>query len=737
MRGGVFVLLYSLSICMHAQSFNVKIIDEQNQPIIGAHVLNATQQLHAHSDQQGQVHFIEINLADSLIFSHIGFEPYVHIVEFTDGTLSIQLKSNITSLEEIVISSQRNVLDDLVQVDISLDPVNSSQEVLTRVPGLFVGQHAGGGKAEQIFLRGFDVDHGTDVAIAVDGLPVNLVSHAHGQGYADLHFLIPETIDQIRYGKGPYYSSEGNFNTAGYVNFESKEYLNESEIKIERGQFNTNRFLGLFKLVSESKNKSYIASELLQTDGPFESPQNFLRVNIFGKYSHQSESNKWNILLSHFKSQWNASGQIPERSVNNGAIGRFGAIDDTEGGFTSRTNASLSYKSQLSHSRFFSSQLYFSHYDFDLYSNFTFFLLDPVNGDQIRQKEERELLGFKADFENYFTQGSLDGDFKLGIALRNDLISNNELSSTKNRREILKRIRLGDINETSISAYFQSNLDIRKWRINPGLRFDWFEFLYIDLIDTSYQSADRSASIISPKISIEYNHSSLLQLFLKAGKGFHTNDSRLVSESYTSNILPAAYGFDVGSIWKPVENLLINTAIWYLYLEQEFVYVGDAGIVEPSGRSKRKGLDLGFRYQPIKAIVFDTDITYTSARQADNLENANLIPLAPNFTLTSGVSFNDDKGLFGGIHLRWLGDRPANEDGSITAEGYKITDLNLGYVWDKLELNLQAQNVFNVEWKETQFATESRLSNESEPIEEIHFTPGTPRFIKASLSFSF
>ena len=243
--------------------------------------------------------------------------------------------------------------------------------------------------------------------------------------------------------------------------------------------------------------------------------------------------------------------------------------------------------------------------------------------------------------------------------------------------------------------------------------------------------------IVSPKLNILYNTSQDLQVYLKMGKGFHSNDTRVVLQEDADDIIPAAYGFDIGSIWKPSPKTFFNLAYWYLFLEQEFVYVGDAGIVEPSGRTQRQGVDLSFRYQPFKWMLWNFDANYTYARSMDESKGEDYIPLAPSFTLVSGLNFIFDSGFYGNIDVRHMGDRAANEDYSIVAEGYTITDLSAGYKWEKMSFGIQIQNLFNVEWNETQFATESRLPEELEPVEEIHFTPGTPFFFKGLIQYNF
>ncbi|MFY0624765.1 MAG: TonB-dependent receptor plug domain-containing protein [Reichenbachiella sp.] len=739
MKIKILTLLFMVMISQaYAQTVSGIVIDEYQKPIQAVSILNKTTGQHTHSDEQGK--FVAENLAigDSLEFTHISFKSKVLAIINLNAPLSIVLYPKAINLSEVVISSKINILHSITDIDIQTNPVNSSQDVLRKVPGLFIGQHAGGGKAEQMFLRGFDIDHGTDVQVTVDGLPVNMVSHAHGQGYADLHFVIPETVDKIDFGKGPYYETKGNFNTAGYVNFKTKSRLENNAIKLEAGQFDTYRVLGMFNLLESNHHNAYVATEYLASDGPFESPQNFNRINLFGKYTgFISNTNKIGIVVSHFNSKWDASGQIPERAVNNGSISRFGAIDDTEGGNTSRTNFLINYDKVINDNSSVSSSIYFSQYNFELYSNFTFYLEDPINGDQIRQKESRNIFGLNSEYSRMFSTNKFDGNWYVGLNLRNDQSDENELSHTLNRSETLESIQLGNINETNFGAYLGTKINFNKWTLNPAIRVDYFDFQYNDALLPEYNTQEENKAIFSPKFNIIYNQSQALQLYLKTGKGFHSNDTRVVVASQDEKTLPSAYGFDVGFNWKPASKMILNIAYWNLYLEQEFVYVGDAGLVEPSGETMRQGIDLSYRYQPLSWLFWNFDANYTFAKSINEPAGQNYIPLAPDFTLVSGINVIHESGIYGGFNIRHLGDRPANEDNSIVAIGYTVADLNLGYTWEKLSLAFQIQNLFNTEWNETQFATESRLQNETEPVEEIHFTPGTPFFIKTSIAYKF
>lgn len=662
----------------------------------------------------------------------IRFNPGVN-----PGILEVTLHPGEVSLEQVVLVSGINSLNAISKVDVELNPVRSSQELLRRVPGLIIGQHAGGGKAEQIFLRGFDIDHGTDIHLSTDGLPVNMVSHAHGQGYSDLHFIIPETIERIEYGKGPYEADKGNFTTAGYADLHLLKKIDQSRITMEAGQFDTYRLMGLTRLLEGNHHHAYLASELLRSDGFFESSQNFNRVNIMGRYLFESDATELMITGSHFQSKWDASGQIPQRAVDSGLISRFGAIDDTEGGNTSRTNLLLNHRYLPDEKSMLETKAYLTTYDFELFSNFTFFLEDPENGDQIRQFEDRVLMGAESVYQTrVFSNDASEADFRSGIGFRYDDVNDIQLSRTANRTELLEHLAYGDVDETNVYAMAELNYRRGAWKINSGVRLDHFSFQYNDLLTAPYDPANTDKTILSPKINIDYRFSEQWQVFLRSGTGFHSNDSRVVNTT-DREVLPRAYGVDLGAVWKPTGGFYLNAALWWLHLDQEFVYVGDAGIVEPSGRTRRYGFDLGLRYEPWSWMYLYSDLNYAHARSIDAPDGEDLIPLAPELTSTGGVTLKANGGISGGINYRYIKDRPANEDNSIVAEGYFVTDMNLNYQWRAWQFSVIVENLLDAEWNETQFATQSRLNFEAAPVEEIHFTPGTPFFMRFRLSYLF
>jgi hypothetical protein len=737
MKNIFVILIIFFGMTSYSQIQKGKVTDMDGNPIENAYLINTSTETHAHTDEFGMFSIDKTGLESVLRVTALGYKKTSFTI--TSSIVVISLEGDSFRLNEVVIQAKLSAMNVISKIDLQTTPVNSSQEILRKVPGLFIGQHAGGGKAEQIFLRGFDIDHGTDIAISVDGMPVNMVSHAHGQGYADLHFVIPETVEKIDFGKGTYYANKGDFATAGYVAFQTKDKLEKSSIGLEIGQFNTLRTVGLFNLLGNQKKQSaYIATEYILTDGPFDSPQNFNRINLLGKYSAILQDNsKFSISASRFSSKWDASGQIPQRLVDNGTISRFGSVDDTEGGNTSRTNFNASLSKPINENTFIKANAFYSKYEFELYSNFTFFLEDPINGDQIRQKENRNIYGMNAELNKKTKLNDVNLSLQYGVGFRADATTNTELSHTVNRSTTLQQIKLGDIDESNLFSYLNSEFNFGKLIINPAIRVDYFKFNYQDKLTDDYKTQSESKVKFSPKLNFIYTENNNFQVFIKSGIGFHSNDARVVVQNSGKQILPTAIGTDVGTIWKPFSKLIVNSALWYLYLEQEFVYVGDAGIIEPSGKSKRMGFDLGLRYQLNDWLYFDADANYTYARSIDEPRGQNYIPLAPDFTTTGGLSFQKLNGFSGGVRYRYLKSRPANEDNSIVAKGYFISDLNVNYQYKNINFGIAVENIFDTAWNETQFATESRLQNEPESIEEIHFTPGTPFFMKGKITYTF
>lgn len=708
------------------------------------------------TNKDGYFSFPSVSLPAVLEVSSLGFATRQVKVGMS-ANLTIPLQRGTLDLKEVIITNSGTAgigsFHTLSRIDLDLQPTRSAQDLLRLVPGLFIAQHQGGGKAEQIFLRGFDADHGTDVNISVDGIPVNMVSQAHGQGYADMHFIIPETIGSYDFGKGPYYPERGDFTTAGYVAYDTRKVLENSMVKIEGGQFHSGRIVAMVDLLPASARgkgqSAYLAAEGLYSDGPFHYPEHFNRGNFFGKFiTPLGHSSTATLILSTLSSKWRASGEIPDRAVAEGYIkNRFGVIDSAQGGNTTRTTASVRIETRINDHLRLENQAYYSRYFFNLLSNFTFYYFYPATGDEFRQHEKRNLWGYTGKLSSTRTWGDATLTSAVGWGLRYDQIAPSFLAHTANGDTILNYIQLGSIRETNLNGYWSETLEKGRWLINLGARVDYLHFYYDNQApstDTSaaiYNGVDPRAgrAIVSPKLNIQYNTDNNLQLYLKLGKGFHSNDARIVIANEGYEILPAAYGADLGVNWKPLPGLYINTALWYLYLRQEFTYGADLGdqAVSPGGRTRRTGIDFSARYQFTRWLFGNLNIDLAHPRDLDAGKGSNYLPLAPTFTSTAALDFRLPSGWNGGISYRYMHDRPGNEDNTLVARGYFITDLTVNYTKKRYELGLAIENLFNQVWNESDFEYVSKLKYETAPVDQMSYTPGTPFFAKLKLSVFF
>lgn len=741
----ILIILFS-SLNVQGQSFEINgtvLNASDSRPVEGA-LIRCNDHRTAVTDKAGKF-TLRITSADTLNItaSCLGFSPFAQTInQATNSDFIIQLQPTAFSLKEIEVSSGSSAgsQETVASIDVLLRPVNTSQELLTLVPGLLIAQHAGGGKAEQIFLRGFDSDHGTDFNISVDGMPVNMVSHAHGQGYADFHFVIPETIEKLNVFKGPYNARFGDFSTSGTGEFFTKNYISKNEIKAEAGMFDSYRTAALIKLTDNknilfSKNEhAYIAGEYVFTNSYFDQKQNFNRYNLFSKYSANiNERNFLTLSASTFYAKWDASGQIPERAVDE--IGIYGSIDPSEGGSTSRSNINLTNTTTSKNGAVLKNQVYYVNYFFNLYSNFTFFLNDPVRGDGIAQTDSRDIFGYNVSWQKEYYIGKRSFVFTSGAGTRNDFTSI-KLRHAQSR-VIFDTIASGNVKQQNSNGYFDFDIRLtKKFSVNPGFRYDYFIFNYDDQITDSL-SGNKSLGRTSPKLNFQYNFSEKFCLFLKSGIGFHSNDARSVVINNTSNSLPRAYGYEVGSEVKILKNTLIHVAAWSLYLESELIFVGDEGTVETNNPTQRYGIDLSIRTQLSKNLYTDIDFNYNHGRLMNTPEGENFIPLAPPLTTSGGITYKKEKGFNSSLRYRFMQDRPANEINSVTAKGHFLIDATIAYCFKQLQIALSAENLLNTAWNQAQFDTESRLYNESDPVSELHFTPGTPFFLKSTVKLNF
>lgn len=747
----LYIVLVIFSLQATAQSvIRGTVIDSATRlPVEGATVTLLPVQVSSVTNESGRFAFKTTTGNVTIHVRTIGYAPQTFTLNDVkeNGTLAIAQKQIL--LEDVLVTSNAgNQYKPISKTDIAMRGVNNSQEVLRIIPGIVIGQHQGGGKAEQIFLRGFDADHGTDFRMDVDGLPINMVSHAHGQGFADSHFIIPETIESVDFKKGLYTAGKGDFATTGFVDFNTKTYLPNNTIKLEGGMFNTYRALGMFNLLGKKEREKqqswYVASEYRYSDAYFENPQHFKRFNLFTKYSGKiSPKSVLTASATTFWSKWDASGQIPDRAVEKGIIGFYGALDPFEGGVTYRTNGNVQLLTSLANGDIIKNQLYYSNSHFDLHTNFTFFLEDSVNGDEIRQREARNLAGYNGTYNHVGYLGTMRLSTEAGLNIRFDKTKNSELSHTKDRYTTLEQLKLGDITELDIAPYVSETIAFNPhFSINAGLRFDQFYHQYNNKLasDSTLPGIGiykASANTVSPKLNLYYHVNDRAQFYLTTGKGFHSNDTRAVVVQNGTAILPAAYGADLGTVFKPSKKVIVNAALWYIYLQQEFVYSGDGGFVEFSGKTKRYGFDFSGRYQPVHSLYFDVDVNYAHPRAVGEAKGQDYVPLAPTWTSTGGVTYTAKQGFNGSLRYRYVADRAGNEDYSLTASGYFIMDAVLDYTKPKYEIGLVINNVLNRKWKETQFDTETRLRNEPAPVNEICFTPGTPFAAKISIAYFF
>ncbi len=712
-----------------------------------------------------------------VIISCLGFNTIEQEVSITsDETTSVEysIESASLNLESVQIEANRSFSSSsakaIRQFDLKTRPAKSSQDLLMLAPGLIIAQHAGGGKAEQIFMRGFDADHGTDVAISVDGLPVNMVTHGHGQGYADLHFLIPEIVESIDVYKGPYFSKFGDFATAGAVSFKTMDHPDNNLVKLEGGMYNTGELTTVLKIPTSGTHQSaYLAGQYYTTDGPFESPQNFNRANIFGKFhTHLTDKSGMVVTMGSFTSAWDASGQIPNRAVEEGLISRFGAIDDMEGGTTGRTNFSVLYENGAGTNNEFSIQGYSCWYNFKLFSNFTFYLHDSINGDMIEQTDNRSLMGINAKYKVRSSIGSVYTQSTVGIGLRADNI-NVELWKSPNRVRLIP-YRNDEIYQRNIFMWFDETLYFNsKWRIQLGIRGDYFTFDVYDKLESDSNSTLPHASsyaqklIVNPKMNLVYSPTDGLELFLNLGSGFHSNDARdviisqrireiehalknkgfmsvqidsaLIVNNFdpaSANIktLPRALGAELGTKLHIGKHTILGLSGWYIFMEEELVFIGDEGTTEISGRTQRIGIDLEARIQLLKWLWADLDMNLSDGRYIDEPEGDNYIPLAPTITSTGGLTAQHPGGFEAALRYRYIGSRPANKNNSIVALGYTLLNVRVGYKFGKVKVFANLENITNTNWNEAQFDTESRLKKEPHSVSEINFTPGNPFNVK-------
>jgi TonB family protein len=637
------------------------------------------------------------------------------------GPLEVKRTETVTVVDSVAAerpstaASARTVRDR----DLRLRPTLRPGDLFRVTPGLMIVQHAGGGKANQYLLRGFDADHGTDVAFTFDGVPINMVSHGHGQGYADANFLIPELIERVEITKGPYFVEQGDFASAGAIDLVTREG-GESFVSFGGGSFDTLRSVAIVSPRFMDHVKPLFAVEAMQTNGPFDNPERFKKYNLFTKltFALSSESSLF-LAASAYSGSWRASGQLPGRAVRAGLVDFFGALDPSEGGATSREDLYVNYRLRPSAGSELHALAYVSRYGLDLFSNFTLFSRDPVGGDQIEQWDDRSMAGGRARYRWLRQWRGILFDSSVGGDARSDDIANG-LAYTRARQRA-RRVVEASILESSVGAYAKQEVQLARWlRLVGGLRTDHFNFRVDDRlealdVDAGATSGIRGATLTSPKASIVVSPHATTDLFLNYGAGLHSNDARgVVRVVAPVTPLTRSFGYEIGARTRLLDRRLeLAVALWGLDLDSEVVWIGDEGTTEAAGATRRLGLEVEGRWELRPWLFADLDVTFTDAKFREDAGAGRAIPLAPRLTAAGGLSALHPSGLRGGLRVQYVAARPATEDESLTAESMTLADAFVAYRAGSFELALSVENLLDRRTKAAQFATVSRLPGEA------------------------
>jgi outer membrane receptor for monomeric catechols len=677
--------------------------------------------------------FIHLTVLLLVVSSALAHDPDAEIVDVPEVS--------IIGAFPVAASSQQFIPDK----EILLQPQGRPAQVLRLIPGFIAVEHSGGaGKADQYFLRGFDADHGTDVAFFVDNMPINLRTHGHGQGYTDLNFIIPETVQGIDVVKGTYHAEFGDFATAGAVRFKTRDVLQENVVQGAGGQFDTQRYLLMFS-PTKDKVRTLFAAEGYYTNGPFENDNRYFRFNLMGKATvNPTARSEFSVTGSYHEANWNASGEIPLRAVMDGTIDRFGAIDPSEGGKTQRATGRMQYHYDTPSGGQFFADAYLMYYKLDLWTNFTFFLDDPVNGDGINQHDQRYMYGGNLGYRQAGDLFGIRSAATAGVQVRNDTISNIRLG-TQTKRTATGTIMESAVEEASYSPYVNLELQPTPWmRLTGGVRADFFTFNVRNLCDTCpEQPAGRKDSgQVSPKGNLILGPWFNTEFFVNYGTGFHSNDARSTVTGGSSP-LARAQGVEVGLRSKPwgPDRMELMATFWGLDLKSELVFVGDAGTTEARGATRRYGVEVGARGQVYGPFYFNGSFTWTHAEFKDT---GLAIPLAPDLTAYTALIMRWPEGLSSQIQMTYLGVRNLTEDRTVKAPSWLVFDLTERYQLPimlshgRLEAFLFVQNLFDTKWEGATFAFTSRLPNEpAGGVQDIHFVPGNPRFFMGGVAWYF
>lgn len=620
-------------------------------------------------------------------------------------------------------------------------PLLRPGEVLEMVPGLMVTQHAGDGKANQYFLRGFNLDHGTDFATFVAGMPVNMPSHAHGQGYTDLNFLIPELVQKVHYQKGPYDAQVGDFASAGSAHIDYLRRLENPLTQLTLGQGGFRRvLLAGSPMATPPQGQLLYGLEAFGNDGPWQVPENLRKLNGVLRYSDGSTHNGYALTAMAYRGQWTSTDQVPQRAMDQGLIGRFGNLDSTSGGQTQRYSLSGDWAWQQGETRTRASAWWLKS-SLDLWSNFQYCLSDPslncTTGDQFMQREQRQAMGLSLSQSVPLQWGNKVVDNSYGLQVRQDQIAPIGLYATR-AREVLSTVRQDQVWQRSTAVWFQNDVRWLPWlRSIAGLRADAYQF---DVQSSLYEhSGQSSAQRVSPKLGLVLGPWAKTEIYLNHGQGFHSNDARGTTQPLDPvSPLVRTQASELGVRWTVLPGWTSTLSLWQLKSASELLFVGDAGTTEPSRPSRRSGLEWGHFARVGKHVALDADLSWSRARFTDGDAAGPYIPGAVTTTANLGVTLDAWGPWSAAFRLRYFGPRPLLEDGSVKSASSLIGNLRLAYRVDvRNRLSLDVFNVFNTRSNDIEYFYESRLPGESTPVWDRHVHPAEPRMLRLSWSHRF
>jgi hypothetical protein len=623
--------------------------------------------------------------------------------------------------------------------EIDARPFLRRGELLEAIPGMIVTQHSGDGKANQYFLRGFNLDHGTDFATTVDGMPVNLPSNAHGQGYSDLNFIIPELIEGISYQKGTYSAPNGDFSAAGAAQFHLADSVDGGFVKTESEPSDSYyRVVGARSFKAAGVTTT-VAAEYVYDNGPWVRPEDANHVSLYARSSWASGNDEFALTFIGYHASWNSTDQVPLRAIDDGLISRFGAIDPSDGGTSSRENLDFNWVHNGSDAR---TQLnvYAMYYRLGLYSDFTYFLADPIHGDQFAQLDRRGTFGGSGSQVRTLKIAGRDIVTTVGFQERSDTI-NLGLFHTQDR-EVISPVDLSAVHEYSGGIYLQADARICDWvRVDACLRADGAEFLVDDSMPQN--SGDRAAAILSPKLDIVFGPWTKTELYLDAGDGFHSNDARGVVEhidpadgSPTSPVTPLvrATGAEIGMRTSCVPGLVSTVAVWGLDLGSELTFDGDTGETIPSGATRRYGIEFSNFYHASRWVALDGDVAFTHARYLQETNGGTYIANSIGTVISAGVTVENGRGWFGSLRERYFGPQPILESGAVYEPSSLTFNGRLGWRGREWEVSVDLLNILNRENDDIAYYYVSRLAGEPAggvAGEQVH--PAEPRTARFSL----